>query len=52
MKHARKAVLGLSVFATVFVLAAALLTGNTALYILAALAAASTVVVWQRRGSA
>lgn len=52
MNNARKAVLGLSVFATIFVLAAAMLTGNTALYILAALAAASTIVVWQRRGRA
>ena len=50
MNNARRAMFALSVFATVFVLAAALLTAHTALYILAALAAASTVVAWQRRG--
>jgi hypothetical protein len=45
----RRAVLGLSVAATIFALAAAFLTANGALYILAALAGAGTLVVWRSR---
>jgi hypothetical protein len=49
MDKNRKLVLWLSVGATIFVLAAAFLTGNSGLYLLAGLSAASSIYAWQRK---
>jgi hypothetical protein len=50
MTNARKLALGLSVAVTVFVLAAAFVTANGALYLLAGLAVVSTLLTWRDRG--
>ena len=52
MTGARKAALAIGVAATIFVLAAALLTANAVLYILAGLAVVSTIMMWRGRESA
>lgn len=41
--------LWISLAITVFVLAVAFLTGNSALYILAGLSGASSILLWQKR---
>ncbi|MGZ8337333.1 MAG: hypothetical protein ACXWU1_11790 [Allosphingosinicella sp.] len=51
MGSSRTIALGLSVAATTLVLAAAFITANSALYLLAGLAAVSTLLVWRRRGA-
>ena len=44
-----KTMLWLSLAITIFVLAVAFLTGNSGLYILAGLAAASSIGIWRRK---
>ena len=47
MSAPRRTTLAISAFATLFVLATAVYTGNSGLFILAALAASSGVLAWQ-----
>ena len=47
MDRARRITLGLSIAATGFILGAAILTGNGAVYMLGSLAAISTLVTWR-----
>ena len=47
MNSARKTVLSLSIFAALFVLGTAIFTGNSGLYLLAGLSAATALTTWQ-----
>jgi hypothetical protein len=45
---ARKTTIGLTILATLFVLGAAIYTGNAALYLLAGMAAVSCLLAWRQ----